>query len=900
MFAGLYQLLAEAGLEPTAETIAEVVWLAAVKATPQNAGLRRLMAPEDELPEPDQDGQDFAGNLFNGPPGSQPKTSSEPDESPPRRPAGRAARELFLPTESERSGRTSESGVVRPYHVAGALALPNPLGIARALRPLKKRVPSRISFRMDENKTAHNIAETDLWVPEVRLGTERWLDVALVVDVGRSMAIWSAVASELRMVLASSGAFRDVRLWHLDTSQRTLTLSGEVPSSVHREPRELIDPAGRRVTLVLTDCVGAAWGSGDASRVLHLWGRFGPTAILQPLPSSMWPRAGLSLSRITLLGAHAGQPNRAWRTDIANDGPVASEIDADGLAIPVLEIDAAWLAVWSDIVGNGSSGPVDLTVAIVSSDKATIGSESVEASPPLDDHEQLSARDRVLRFRAVASPTAFRLAGLLSIVPLTLPTMRMVQQILPEGTKASQLAEVFLGGLFRQNTTLDTHSDPEAIRYEFFDGVREILQRTVTFEEIATVRTRISEYLGRRGEPQRTFRALLNDPSGGERTVLDPQDAMGTIRRPQEDGGEARPREDSSKSDEISRDRRGRATKARPRHGLAPSRDRGTVAVLMFRDAPLLESSIPLTVFGVDRRVMGLPYYRLLVCAAEPGPITTTGSVRISTPYGLSGADQAGTVIVPAWRVPGERPPGPALAALRKAHREGARIAAYDSGVFVLAAAGLLDGRKATTHWMYAPALARHHRNVRVDARALVIDGGDVVTGGGAAGGLDLCLHLVRTDHGGDAADSLARRLVIGPGRRSGQAAYFDRHLPGEVSAGTPIGDAMAWALDHLAEPFDVDEFAKHSSMSRSIFDRRFLETTGTTPLRWVNAQRVVVAQRTLESTDLSIDEVARRSGFPSTSAMRANFLRVLGTQPSRYREAYLASRPHNSSRYSS
>lgn len=330
-------------------------------------------------------------------------------------------------------------------------------------------------------------------------------------------------------------------------------------------------------------------------------------------------------------------------------------------------------------------------------------------------------------------------------------------------------------------------------------------------------------------------------------------------------------------------------TAARPR--LATTRDRGTVAVLLFRDAPLFESSIPISVFGVDRRVMGLPYYRLLVCAGEAGPLTSTGSVRLSTPFGLSGADQAGTIIVPSWRTPGERPPEPALAALRKAHKEGARIASFCSGVFVVAAAGLLDGRTATTHWMYAPALARHHRRVRVDARSLHIDGGDVITGAGGAAGIDMCLHLVRTDHGADAASSLARRLVVGPGRRSGQAAYFERHLPSEVGVGTPIGDAMAWALDHLAEPFDVDEFARHSTMSRRSFDRRFLETTGTTPLRWVNSQRVIVAQRILESTDLAVDEVARRSGFASGPAMRANFLRMLGTQPARYREAYLASR---------
>ncbi|MGX9227130.1 AraC family transcriptional regulator [Streptomyces albus] len=196
---------------------------------------------------------------------------------------------------------------------------------------------------------------------------------------------------------------------------------------------------------------------------------------------------------------------------------------------------------------------------------------------------------------------------------------------------------------------------------------------------------------------------------------------------------------------------------------LAARRRREIVAVLLFSGGPIFESSIPLSVFGIDRQDAGVPRYRLLVCAGEDGPLRTTGGLQLSAPFGLEAISRAGTVVVPAWRSITQPPPQAALDALRRAHEEGARIIGLCTGAFVLAAAGLLDGRPATTHWMYAPTLAKRYPAVHVDPRELFVDDGDILTSAGTAAGIDLCLHVVRTDHGAEAAGALARRLVIPP-----------------------------------------------------------------------------------------------------------------------------------------
>jgi transcriptional regulator GlxA family with amidase domain len=325
---------------------------------------------------------------------------------------------------------------------------------------------------------------------------------------------------------------------------------------------------------------------------------------------------------------------------------------------------------------------------------------------------------------------------------------------------------------------------------------------------------------------------------------------------------------------------------------LSGRRRRETVAVLIFSGAPIFESSIPLSVFGVDRQDAGVPRYRLLVCAGEEGPLTTTGGVTLSAPFGLEALARAGTIVVPAWRSISQPPPVEAIAALRKAHHEGARIIGLCTGAFVLAAAGLLDGRPATTHWMYAPTLAKRYPRVHVDPRELFVDDGDVLTSAGTAAGIDLCLHVVRSDHGAEAANALARRLVV-PNRRSGggQAQYIDQSLPEEIG-NDPLAEVVTWALENLNQQFDVEVLAARAYMSRRTFDRRFRTLTGSAPLQWLITQRVLQAQRLLETSELSVDDVARRCGFRSPVALRGHFRRQLGVSPAAYRTSYRARRP--------
>lgn len=295
--------------------------------------------------------------------------------------------------------------------------------------------------------------------------------------------------------------------------------------------------------------------------------------------------------------------------------------------------------------------------------------------------------------------------------------------------------------------------------------------------------------------------------------------------------------------------------------------------------------------FGIDRQDAGVPRYRLLVCAGEEGPLRTTGGLELTAPHGLEAISRAGTVVVPAWRSITSPPPEEALDALRRAHEEGARIVGLCTGAFVLAAAGLLDGRPATTHWMYAPTLAKRYPSVHVDPRELFVDDGDVLTSAGTAAGIDLCLHIVRTDHGNEAAGALARRLVVPPRRSGGQERYLDRSLPEEIGA-DPLAEVVAWALEHLHEQFDVETLAARAYMSRRTFDRRFRSLTGSAPLQWLITQRVLQAQRLLETSDYSVDEVAGRCGFRSPVALRGHFRRQLGSSPAAYRAAYRARRP--------
>ena len=315
-----------------------------------------------------------------------------------------------------------------------------------------------------------------------------------------------------------------------------------------------------------------------------------------------------------------------------------------------------------------------------------------------------------------------------------------------------------------------------------------------------------------------------------------------------------------------------------------------TVALVVFDRVPPFEMAVPCEIFGADRSDMGLPNYRLMVCAVEEGPLVTKAGFTIEAPYGLSDLQQAQTIVVPAWDSIENTPPAVLLEALRESYERGARIVSLCSGAFVLAAAGLLDGRKATTHWMYAEALAKRFPKVEVDPEVLYIDEGQILTSAGTAASIDLCLHLVRLDYGAEVANMFARRMVVPPHRDGGQAQYVQTPMPKDPGGGV-LTETLSWIQTHLREPLTVADMAQHACMSMRTFARRFTEVTGTTPLKCVLGQRILAAQRQLELTDDPIDQVAQECGFGTGATFRLHFKRVVGVSPTDYRKTFLQER---------
>lgn len=293
-------------------------------------------------------------------------------------------------------------------------------------------------------------------------------------------------------------------------------------------------------------------------------------------------------------------------------------------------------------------------------------------------------------------------------------------------------------------------------------------------------------------------------------------------------------------------------------------------------------------VFGIDQTAQGGPRFDVRTAGEHSGPLRTTAGISISAPYPLAALDEAGLIIVPGWRAPGGAPIEPnVLDLLRRAHRDGATVVGLCVGAFVLAEAGLLDGRRATTHWHHLTEFADRFTSVEVVDDALYIDEGTVVTSAGSAAGLDACLHLLRRDHGPDAANTAARALVVAPQRAGGQAQFIERPVP-RLPTGDAIADAIRYALDRVDDPqLDVAELATAAHLSRRTFDRRFRETTGLSPLQWLLHQRILRAQHILSTTSLDIDAVARTSGFTDGVAMRPHFRRIVGVPPQAYRASF-------------
>jgi len=306
------------------------------------------------------------------------------------------------------------------------------------------------------------------------------------------------------------------------------------------------------------------------------------------------------------------------------------------------------------------------------------------------------------------------------------------------------------------------------------------------------------------------------------------------------------------------------------------------VAVLVLDGAKALDVGIAAHVFA---KRPSMPY-EVRVCGERVGTVDGWNGLAYAVGHDLETLEWADTVLVPGFRNPADAStPAAVTAALRRTHERGARIAAISTGAFTLAAAGLLDGRRATTHWHYTHVLQERYPEVDVDENVLFVDAGAVLTSAGAASGLDLCLHLIRSDHGVALANHVARRLVSAPYRSGGQAQYVPRSIP------EPLGDVFAatreWALAHLRDDLTLTTLARQATVSPRTFSRRFTEDTGITPMQWVLRARVDHARELLERTDLSVTQIAEATGLRSDTNLRRHFGSIIGTSPTAYRAAF-------------
>ncbi|MFF8974751.1 helix-turn-helix domain-containing protein [Streptomyces sp. NPDC014995] len=315
----------------------------------------------------------------------------------------------------------------------------------------------------------------------------------------------------------------------------------------------------------------------------------------------------------------------------------------------------------------------------------------------------------------------------------------------------------------------------------------------------------------------------------------------------------------------------------------------GTVALAVTDGMLHFELSVAYEVFGAAPDGVAVPWYDVAVCGPDA---VRVGRFRLEPDHGLDRLQHADTVIVPAWADVDEDPPADLVDAVRAAHEAGARVASLCTGAFVLAAAGLLDGKRATTHWAHTGALAARRPEVEVDPDVLYVDNGSVLTSAGKAAALDLCLHLVRLDHGSSIANAVARRLVVPPHRAGGQAQFVAAPVPARDDH--PLAALFPWVVERLDHPLTVEDLARQARISSRTLGRHFRAATGTTPLQWLLTQRIRRAQELLETTDDSVDSIAAATGMGTATTLRRHFNRTVGVPPDTYRRTFRSrSRPH-------
>ena len=504
----LQSALAAVGVMPTPRELAEILWLAHFlgRSDPKS---KRGQAEASSGP------QRASPEDTEGPPDMNQPSDAPPVEHVPKVPPSsrrsvdnrknRSAFELHL-----RAGSTEDDFGAASLLVPAAPALGKRLALQRALRPLKRTVPSQHNFMIDENATADSIAEYPIgqrvWVPVIRPARDRWLDLTLVIDVGYSMTVWAQLADELRNTLVESAIFRNVTTWYMasDFPDRVTLDPGRLSRKKQdRPPEALLRPDGRHVIVVLSDCSGSAWHSGAAGHVLRNWGRHGPVAIFQPLPERLWSRTAAPTTVGRALAATAAAPNS--ELDFAPlDG--LPGLAAGAIAVPVLEIAPDWVRRWAAMIATG--GTLDsVAVAYLTGEPQEHFADVLPAPTP---------RQRVLDFRAAASPQAFRLAQCLATTTPALQVMQLVQHAVLEQSVPTHVAEVILSGLLHAANGPPGH-------YEFVEGVREVLLNTVgrsdaaaTVNVIAKISARIERDAGLAA---RTFAALVGDDKYGSSRI---------------------------------------------------------------------------------------------------------------------------------------------------------------------------------------------------------------------------------------------------------------------------------------------------------------------------------------------------------------------------------------------
>jgi AraC family transcriptional regulator, transcriptional activator FtrA len=311
------------------------------------------------------------------------------------------------------------------------------------------------------------------------------------------------------------------------------------------------------------------------------------------------------------------------------------------------------------------------------------------------------------------------------------------------------------------------------------------------------------------------------------------------------------------------------------------------VVALCFDGLVAFDLAAPAQAFTVAGGSDGEPFYEFSTCSVGASELRTTTGFGVRTQAGLEALEAADTVVVPAYFGVFSPPPAAAIAALRRAAEGGARVLSICTGAFALAHAGLLDGRRATTHWAFAAELASRFGAIDVDPAVLYVDEGAVMTSAGLSAGIDLCLHVIREDCGAAVGERVARYMVAAPHREGGQAQFIERPRVAPDGTAGSLEETRSWAAERLDEPLDVAAMARHANVSPRTFARRFREETGTTPLQWLLSQRVHEARKLLEQTELPVDAVAWRAGFGTAASLRDHFRRATATTPTAYRRAF-------------